>query len=138
FVSLVGTWMQSVAMSWLVYDLTRDAFLLGLVGFSGQIPSFFLAPVAGVLTDRWNRHRVLVATQTLAMIQAFALAGLTLAGAVSVPQLIALSAFLGCVNAFDMTTRQAFLLEMVPSKEDLGNAIALNSSMVNGARLFGP
>lgn len=137
-VSLVGTWMQSLAMSWLVYRLTDSAFLLGLVNFAAQIPSFFLAPVAGVLTDRWNRHRTLVVTQTLAMLQAFVLAGLTLTGHAEIWVIIVLSGFLGCVSAFDITTRQAFMQDMVPRKEDLANAIALNSSLVNGSRLFGP
>lgn len=137
-VSLIGTWMQSLAMSWLVYRLTDSAFLLGLVNFAGQIPSFFLAPVAGVLSDRLNRHRTLVVTQTLAMLQAFLLAALTLTGEMRIGTIIALSGFLGCISAFDITTRQAFLLEMVPSKDDLANAIALNSSLVNGSRLLGP
>jgi MFS family permease len=137
-ISLIGTWMQQIAMSWLVYEMTRNALLLGVIGFAGQIPTFFIAPFAGVLVDRWNRHRLLVATQTLAMIQAFVLAALALSGTIEVWQLIVLSVFLGVINAFDMTGRQAFLTEMVTRKEDLANAIALNSSMVNGARLVGP
>ncbi len=137
-ISLIGTWMQQIAMSWLVYEMTRNVFLLGLVGFAGQIPTFFGAPLAGVLVDRWNRHRLLLLTQTLAMLQAFVLAGLAFSGMVTVGDLIALSVVLGLVNAFDMTARQAFLTEMVTRKEDLANAIALNSSMVNGARLVGP
>jgi MFS family permease len=137
-ISLIGTWMQQVAVSWLVYVLTGSAWWLGVVGFCGQIPSFFLAPVAGVLVDRWNRHRLLLLTQTLAMLQAFLLAGLAFSGVVTVWQMVLLNLFLGVVNAFDMTTRQAFLTEMVQRREDLGNAIALNSSMVNGARLVGP
>src|SRR5205823_3363242 len=102
-ISLVGTWMQQVAMSWLIYRLTGSPFLLGLVGFAGQVPSFFLAPLAGVLTDRWNRHRLLLLTQTLAMLQALALAALSLTNTVQVWHIIVLSAFLGLVNAFDMT-----------------------------------
>jgi MFS family permease len=137
-VSLIGTWMQQVAMSWRVFELKHDPFYLGLVLFCGQIPALFLAPVAGVLTDRWNRHRMLLATQSLAMAQAFLLAFLDLAGLVAVWHLILLSLFLGVVNTFDMTARQTFLTEMVADRQDLGNAIALNSSTVNGARLLGP
>ncbi len=137
-VSLVGTWIQQIAMSWLVYTLTHSAFLLGLVGFSSQIGMFLLSPLAGVIADRLNRHRLLIATQSLAMLQAFALGALVLAHAVAVWQIVALSLFLGVVNAFDMPTRQAFLIEMIEDRADLANAIALNSSMVNGARLVGP
>ncbi|HEV7587137.1 MAG TPA: MFS transporter, partial [Longimicrobium sp.] len=137
-VSLVGTWMTRIATSWLVYRLTGSALLLGVVSFAGQIPTFVLAPFAGVLVDRVNRHRLLVWTQVLAMLQSFAMAGLALAGVITVPEVIALSLFQGLVNAFDMPSRQAFLVEMVDRREDLGNAIALNSSLVNGARLLGP
>jgi MFS family permease len=137
-VSLIGTWMQQIAMSWLVYRLTNSAFLLGLIGFSSQIASLFFSPFAGVLSDRWNRHHILVVTQLLAMIQAFILASLTLMGVIAVSHLILLSIFLGLVNAFDMPTRQAFVVEMVEKREDLGNAIALNSFLFNGARLVGP
>src|SRR5215218_5206260 len=137
-VSLVGTWMTRIATSWLVYRLTGSALLLGLVSFAGQIPTFVLAPFAGVLVDRVDRHRLLVWTQVLAMLQSFAMAALTLLHLVTVPQVIALSLFQGVVNAFDMPSRQAFLVEMVDRREDLGNAIALNSSLVNGARLLGP
>ncbi len=137
-ISLIGTWMTRIATSWLVYRLTNSALLLGVVGFAGQLPSFLLAPVAGVLVDRWNRHRLLVATQALAMAQSLALAVLTLSGAVKIWHIIALSAFQGVINAFDMPARQAFVVEMVEKREDLSNAIALNSSMVNAARLLGP
>lgn len=137
-ISLVGTWIQNIAMSWLVYSLTNSAFLLGVVGFAGQIPTFFLTPFAGVLADRWNRHRILVITQTLAMIQAFILSLLVLTGNVSVSHIIPLSIFLGLVNAFDIPARQSFVVDMIENKDDLGNAIALNSSMFNGARLLGP
>jgi len=137
-VSLIGTWMQQIAMSWLVYRLTSSAFLLGLIGFSSQICSLFFSPFAGVLSDRWSRHRILVATQSLAMIQAFLLAALTLTHVIAVHHLILLSVFLGFVNAFDMPTRQAFVVEMVERRDDLGNAIALNSFLFNGARLVGP
>jgi len=137
-ISLVGTWMQQIAMSWLVYRLTNSAFFLGLIGFSSQICSFIFSPFAGVLSDRWNRHRILIATQSLAMVQAFILAVLTLTGVIAVHHLIILAFFLGFVNAFDMPTRQAFVVEMVEKREDLGNAIALNSFLFNGARLVGP
>jgi MFS family permease len=137
-ISLIGTWMQQIAMSWLVFQMTQSSFQLSVVLFAGQVPALFLSPVAGVLVDRWNRHRVLLWTQTLAMVQAFLLALLTWTGRIDVWQLVLLSLFLGVVNTFDMTTRQAFLSEMVTRRADLGNAIALNSSMVNGARLLGP
>jgi MFS family permease len=137
-VSLIGTWMTRIATSWLVYRLTGSALLLGLVGFAGQIPSFLLAPFAGVLVDRWNRHRLLVVTQILAMIQSGALAVLALTGVINIWHVLGLSLFQGVINAFDMPGRQAFVVEMVEKREDLANAIALNSSMVNAARLLGP
>src|SRR5579871_3170908 len=137
-ISLIGTWMTRVATGWLVYRLTGSAFLLGLVSFAGQIPILFLGPFAGVWVDRLNRHRVLVITQILSMLQSFALAGLALAHIITVDEVIWLNLFQGAVNAFDMPARQAFLVEMVEDPEDLGNAIALNSSLVNGARLLGP
>jgi MFS family permease len=137
-VSLVGTWMQQVAMSWLVYRLTGSVFLLGVIGFTSQIPTFLLAPVAGVLADRWNRRRLLIATQALAMLQAALLAGAVFSGFIQVWHIVALSLLLGVVNAFDIPIRQSFVVEMVYHRDDLGNAIALNSSMVNGARLIGP
>jgi MFS family permease len=136
-ISLTGTWMQSVAQSWLVYRLTGSATLLGLVGFSSQIPVFLLAPLGGAAADRRNRHRILVATQTTAMVLAFILAILTLTHRIQVFHVFILAALLGLVNAFDIPARQAFVVEMV-GKEDLTNAIALNSSMVNGARIIGP
>jgi MFS family permease len=105
-ISLIGTWMQQIAMSWLVYRMTNSAFLLGVVGFLGQIPAFLLSPFAGVLIDRWNRHRILVGTQSLAMIQAFILALLTLTGTIAIWHIVLLALFLGFVNAFDMPTRQ--------------------------------
>ncbi len=137
-VSLIGTWMQVIALSWLVYDLTDSALLLGLVGFFSQVPSFFIAPFSGVFVDRWNRHRILVATQSLSMIQAFILAFLTLTGRITIWQIILLSLGLGLINAFDMPARHAFVVEIVEKRSDLANAIALNSSMVNSARLIGP
>src|SRR5215510_14871404 len=137
-ISLIGTWMTRIAISWLVYRLTNSPLLLGVVGFAGQIPSFLLAPVAGVLVDRWNRHRLLVATQALAMAQSLTLAVLTLTGVVKIWHVIALSAFQGVINAFDMPARQAFVVEMVEKREDLSNAIALNSVIGNSARLLGP
>ncbi|MFZ3107146.1 MAG: MFS transporter [Candidatus Hydromicrobium sp.] len=137
-ISLVGTWMQMVAIGWLVYHLTNSALLLGLVGFFSQIPSFVLTPFTGVFVDRWNRHRILVITQTLSMIQAFALAFLTLTGTINILSIILLSLSLGLINSFDMPARQSFVIEMVEKKEDLPNAIALNSSLVNVARFIGP
>jgi len=142
-ISLVGTWMTRVATSWLVYRLTGSAVLLGTVSFAGQIPTFLLAPFAGVLVDRWNRHTVLVWTQALAMVQSLALAFLTLTHRVTIAEVLILSAFQGCINAFDMPGRQSFMLEMVTEdgttgRDDLSNAIAINSSMVNLARLVGP
>ncbi len=137
-ISLIGTWMTRLATSWLVYRLTGSAFLLGVVGFAGQIPTFLFAPFAGVWIDRLNRRQVLLVTQILAMIQSLALAVLTLAGHINIQEIIGLSAFQGLINAFDMPARQAFLVQMVEDKQDLGNAIALNSSMVNLARLVGP
>jgi MFS family permease len=137
-ISLIGTWMQMIAMSWLVYRMTNSAFFLGLIGFSSQICIFFLSPFAGVLSDRLNRHQILIATQTLAMVQAFILAIMTLTGTIAIHHIVILSLFLGFVNAFDMPNRQAFVVELVEKREDLGNAIALNSFMFNGARLVGP
>jgi MFS family permease len=137
-ISLIGTWMQRIAMAWLVYRLTNSPFLLGVVGFAGQIPTFLLPPFAGVLADRWDKRRMLILTQTLLTIQALTLAFLVLTGTVQVWHLVALSLFFGTVFAFDIPTRQSFFIEMIGEKGDLGNAIALNSSLVTGARLLGP
>src|SRR5438876_2523422 len=136
-ISLVGTWMQTVAQAWLVYRLTGSALLLGTVGFASQIPVFLLAPLGGTAADRRRRHRIVIGTQASAMALAFVLAFLTLTGRVQVWHIFVLAASLGAVNAFDIPARQAFLVEMV-GKEDLMNAIALNSSMFNGARVIGP
>src|SRR5579863_6662927 len=136
-ISLIGTWMQSVAQSWLVYRLTGSSALLGLVAFAGQIPIFLMSPIAGYAADRMNRHRLVIATQVTSMILALALAALTLTGNVQIWQIFVLSTLLGIVNAFDIPARQSFLVEMV-GREDLMNAIALNSSMFNGARIIGP
>jgi MFS family permease len=137
-VSLVGTWITRVATSWLVYRLTGSVLLLGVVGFCGQIPTLVLAPFAGVLVDRWNRHRILLVTQALSLVQSAALAVLTLAGIISVPHVLLLQIAQGIINAFDTPARQAFVSEMVEDRADLPNAIALNSSMVNGSRIVGP
>jgi MFS family permease len=137
-ISLIGTWMTRVATGWLVYRLTHSAFLLGLVSFSSQIPILLLGPMAGVWVDRWDRRRVLVVTQALSMLQSFALAILAITGSITVTNVILLNLFQGVVNSFDMPARQAFVIEMVENREDLSNAIALNSSLVNGARLIGP
>jgi len=136
--SLIGTWITTTATNWLVYRLTGSAVLLGVVGFAGQFPAFALGPFAGIFVDRWNRHRLLVVTQTVSLLQSFALAALTLSGHITIELIIILSVVQGTVNAFDMPGRQAFLLNMIDNKEDLANAIALNSSMVNAARLIGP
>jgi len=137
-ISLIGTWMTRIATAWLVYRLTHSALLLGTVSFAGQIPTFFLAPVAGVIVDRHDRRRVLVWTQTLAMVQSLALAVLTLTHVINVTEILVLSCFQGLINAFDMPGRQAFMVQMVEDRNDLSNAIAINSSMVNVARLIGP
>jgi MFS family permease len=137
-ISLIGTWMQRIAMPWLVYHMTGSALLLGIVSFAGQIPTFLLAPVAGVLTDRLNKYRVLLVTQVVSMTEAFILAWLSLSGVIQIWHIVVLSIILGCTNAFDVQSRQAFIIDMVGKKKDLGNAIALNSLMFNGARLIGP
>jgi MFS family permease len=136
-ISLIGTWMQNIAQDWLVYRLTGSSLLLGVVAFAGQIPIFLLAPVAGIVADRRNRHRTVIATQTASMITALVLATLTLSGRVHVWEIMVLASLLGAINAFDIPSRQAFLIDMV-GREDLLNAIALNSSMFNGARIIGP
>jgi MFS family permease len=135
--SLIGTWMQSVAQAWLVYRLTGSTVLLGLITFSGQIPVFLLAPVGGAIADKYNRQRILQITQTTAMILASVLTLLTLTGTIEVWHIFVLSALLGLTNAFDIPTRQAFIVDIV-RRTDLTNAIALNSSMFNGARIVGP
>jgi len=139
-ISLVGTWMQTVAEAWLIYRLTGSGALLGVLGFVGQIPIFLLSPLAGLVADRWPRRRVVIATQACSMLLAFTLAALTLTGQIrkdNVWEIIALATLLGTVNAFDVPARQSFLIEMV-GRENLLNAIALNSSMFNGARVAGP
>jgi MFS family permease len=137
-ISLIGTWMTRIATSWLVYRLTGSAALLGAVSFCSQIPMLFLAPIAGVWVDRWDRRRTLIFTQVISMLQSLALAALTLGGVIRIWHLIVLSLVQGVVNAVDMPARQAFVIEMVERREDLPNAIALNSSMVNATRLIGP
>jgi MFS family permease len=137
-ISLTGTWMQQVATGWLVYRLTGSPWMLGVAAFANQIPILLLAPVAGVLADRWNKRTLLLVTQGLSMVQAAVLAFIVASGAVNVPWLIALSLTLGLLNAFDVPVRQSFFAEMIDTREDLGNAIALNSSMFNAARLVGP
>jgi MFS family permease len=137
-VSLMGTWMQQTAMSWLVYRLTGSAMILGLIGFTSQIPMLLFSPIAGVYADRLNRYRMVIATQFCAMLQALALAFLALTGLIEVWHLFILSFLLGLINSFDMPIRQSFVVEILESKADLGNAIALNSFLFNGARLLGP
>ena len=136
-ISLIGTWMQSVAQAWLVYRLTHSALLLGAVGFCGQIPVLILAPIGGVVADRVHRRTVVIATQVASMILAFILAGLTLSHHIRIWEIFALATGMGIVSAFDIPARQSFIVEMV-GKEDMQNAIALNSSMFNGARIVGP
>ncbi len=136
-VSLIGTWMQQIAMSWLVYRMTNSPFLLGLVGFSQQIPSVIM-PLAGVVIDRHDRRRILMITQSLSLLEALTLAILAYTGVIQVWHVVLLGMFLGLVNAFDMPGRQSFAVEMIENKEDLGNVIALNSALFNGARLIGP
>lgn len=137
-ISLIGTWMQMLAVSWLVWRLTHDAFLLGLVPFIGRLPTFFLAPFAGVLADRVDRHRLVIVTQVLSMVQALALAVLMFTGWINIPAIIFLSLLLGLINSVDMPARQSFMILMIDDRQDLNNAIALNSSIVNAARFVGP
>lgn len=137
-ISLIGTWAQITAMSWLVYSMTNSAFFLGVVGFVSQIPAFLFAPFAGVLIDRWNRRRTFIVTSTLAMLQALVLSVLVLTGKVSIWHIIPLSLFLGFVNSFDLPVRQSFVFDIVEKREDLGNAIALNTLLFNLGRLLGP
>lgn len=136
-ISLIGTWMQNVAQAWLVYRLTKSSFLLGGVGFAGQIPVFLMAPIGGIVADRYSRHRVVIATQTASMVLAFILSVLVLTHTVQVWHIFTLAALLGVVNAFDIPGRQSFFVEMV-GRADLMNAIALNSSMFNASRIVGP
>jgi MFS family permease len=136
--SLIGTWMTRIATSWLVYRLTGSAWMLGFIGFLGQVPTFLFGPFAGVWVDRWSRHRTLVWTQVLSMLQSFALAALAFSGHISIWHIALLSVVQGIINAFDTPARQSFLIEMVEDRAVLSNAIALNSTMVNVARLLGP
>jgi MFS family permease len=137
-ISLIGTWTQQVAISWLIYRLTGSTLLLGVVAFSNQIPTLFLGPFAGVVADRFDRKQLLLWTQGLSMVQALVLAALVLAGAIEPWHVVVLSLFIGTVNAFDIPIRQSFVIEMVESREDIGNVIALNSAMFNSARFIGP
>lgn len=137
-ISLIGTWMHRIAMSWLVYRLTGSAFMLGLVGFAGRIPTLLLAPLAGVAADRWSRKRILYTTQSASLVQAGLLAVLVLTGAVEIWHVMILVVLLGTMDAFDIPARQAFFVHMIEDEDDLGNAIALNSSVFNAARLVGP
>lgn len=137
-ISLIGTWMQQVALSWLVYRITGSVFYLGLVGFANQIPSFFISPFAGVMSDKWNRHHILIATQALSMVQALILWLLVVTHSVTIWHILPLSLFLGVVNSFDTPARHSFIIDMIENREDLSNAIALNSAMFNSARLIGP
>ena len=137
-ISLIGTWLQMIAVSWLVYRLTGSYMMLGLVGFVSRIPTFVVAPFAGVLADRANKHKIIIITQVLSLLQAAAFAFLIFTGTIQIWHIIVLGVILGIINSFDIPVRQSFVVQMVEDKKDLGNAIALNSSMVNGARLIGP
>jgi MFS family permease len=136
-ISLLGSWVTQIATIWLTWELTHSALMLGVVGFAGQVPAFLLSPVAGVYVDRLPRHRLLLATQSLAMVQSFVLAILALTRIINIESIIILMICQGFINAFDMPARQAFVVEIVEDKEDLGNAIALNSSMFNVSRAIG-
>jgi MFS family permease len=137
-ISLIGTWMQQIAMSWLIYRLTGSALSLGMIGFLGQAPIFLLAPLAGIWADQWDRRKIVMLTQVLSMLEAFLLAGLVLTGTIQIWHIYVLTLVMGSINAFDMPVRQAFTIDMVDRREDLSNAIALNSVIFNGARLVGP
>jgi MFS family permease len=137
-VSLVGTWMQTLALPWLVFLKTGSALDLGIVGFTSQILTFVMAPVAGVLADRWNRHRLVVLAQVLATVQAAVLAALTFSGMIEIWHILVLSLFGGFIRGFEIPVRQSFVVQMLEDKKDLPNAIALNSFLVNGSRLVGP
>lgn len=137
-ISLIGTWMQRMAVSWLVFQMTHSEFMLGLVVFCGQIPIMLLSPYGGAFTDRHSRYKTLLATQIASMVQAGILAGLVISGHYNVLTIIILSVVLGIINAFDTPARQSLMINLVDDKKDLPNAIALNSSMVTLARLLGP
>jgi len=137
-ISLIGTWVQQIALSWTIYQLTHSSFLLGVVSFAGQLPLFILTPFAGVFVDRFNRHRILIVTQSLALLQALALALVVSTGTLQVWNLIALNVFAGSVLAIDLTARQAFIVDMVGAGHDLPNAVALNAFVINGGRMLGP
>ena len=137
-ISLTGTWMQRIALPWLVYQRSGSTLMLGLVAFAGLAPSFIMAPVAGVLIDRWNRHHIVMATQILSLIQSLMLAYCCYTGNISVGMIILLNVFLGVITAFEMPARHAFLMEIIDNKSDYCNAVAINSTIVNGARLIGP
>ncbi len=137
-VSLIGTWMQQMALSWLVYRMTNSTFLLGIIAFTSQAPSLFLTPFAGIIVDRTNRHRLIITTQALAMLQAGVLATLVWSGHAQLWELVALSACLGMITAFDLPARQTFLIDMLDNKEQLSSAIGINSSINTSTRLVGP
>lgn len=137
-ISMVGTWMQDIAINWLIYQLTGSALLLGAVNFCSKIPGFILGPVAGLLVDRFSRHKIIVFTQVISMLQALVMAVLVLSNRIEVWHVMALGTLLGCVQAFDMPARHAFIVDMVDDREDMNNAIALNSIIINVARLVGP
>src|ERR1700759_3448204 len=137
-ISLIGTWIQQIALGWTIYQLTHSSWLLGLVSFAGQLPLFVLTPLAGVLVDRWSRHRTIIITQSLSMVQAFLLAVVVSTHLLQVWNLIALNVFAGIILAVDLPARQTFIVEMVGSGQDLPNAVALNAFVINGGRMLGP
>jgi MFS family permease len=137
-VSLIGTWIQNIALSWLVYRLTGSVFLLGLIGFTTQIPTFILTPFTGVIIDRHDRLKIMRGAQVLFMIHAFVMAFLVLSGLIEVWHIIVLSIIFGVINAFDAPSRQSLVIDLIDDPANLSNAIALNSAIFNGARLVGP
>ncbi|HEX3007435.1 MAG TPA: MFS transporter [Bacteroidales bacterium] len=136
--SLIGSWMQNIAMSWLVYRLTNSVFLLGVVSFMNLIPSFFFSPFAGVISDKYNRRNIMMTTQVLFMLQALLFAVLTLTNVIEVWHILTLSLFFGFITVFDTPARQSLVVDLVENRENIGNVIALNSAVFNGARLIGP
>lgn len=137
-ISMIGTWMQDIAINWLIYELTGSPLMIGMVNFCSKIPGFMLGPFAGLIVDRFNRRRIIIFTQSMSMLQALTMAILVLTGRVEVWHVMALGTLLGCIQAFDLPARHAFIVDMVDDRDDMNNAIALNSIIINTARLVGP